>query len=402
LACAVSAVDIFFEEGFETEEWEKRWVQSDWKGKNGPAGRFEWSAGEWFVDEAKQKGLRTPKNMRYHSASAKLDKPFSNKGKDLVVQYSVKHEKQEFSFCGGGYIKLLGGDFNQTTFGGNTPYHIMFGPDICGSDIARIHTIFTFDDKNLLRKDDIPLDYDEKNEHSHIYSLHVRPDNTYTVYLDMKEKASGSLHEHWDFPKKSRDDPDDKRPAGWVMDAKIDDPSKQRPDDWVTEARIRDPEALRPSEWDDEEDGEYEAPMIDNPNYKGMWVAEKIDNPDYKGDWVPKQLQNPDYVEDVHAFAEITGVGFELWTVNLGSVFDNILICDSWEHAKKVGDELKAMFDKEKEVKQAWKKANGKEDDADDDFGEGFGDMGMGDMGGAGFGDDDDDDDLVDMDKEEL
>merc|ERR1711948_50589 len=98
-------------------------------------------------------------------------------------------------------------------------------------------------------------DYDDKNEHSHLYTLVVKPDNTYQVYLDLKQKSSGSLHEHWDFPNKTHDDPADKKPQDWVDEKRIDDPAKTKPADWVDEQRIRDPEAEKPAEWDEEEDG---------------------------------------------------------------------------------------------------------------------------------------------------
>merc|ERR550525_96747 len=138
----------------------------------------------------------------------------------------------------------------------------MFGPDICGYGVARIHLIFNWKGKNLLRSPDIGLEYDDKNEYSHLYTLVVKPDNTYTVYLDLKEKSSGSLHEFWDFPNKTRDDPADKKPEDWVESKKIDDPAKSKPADWVDEHRIRDPTATLPAEWDEEEDGIWEAPMI--------------------------------------------------------------------------------------------------------------------------------------------
>jgi len=359
----LAAAEVFFEEKFDSEDWEQRWVHSTAKGGNGPAGKFDWSAGQWFADEKEQKGLRAPLPMRYHGISAKLAKPFSTKGRTLVVQFSVKHEAQEFSFCGGGYIKLLGSEFNQAKFGGKTPYKIMFGPDICGYDIARIHTIFTYKDQNLLREPDIGLEYDDKNEFSHLYTLVVKPDNTYAVYFDLKEKASGKLHDHWDFPNKTRDDPEDKKLADWVEKKLIDDPDKQKPADWVDEKRMRDPEAEKPKEWDDEEDGEWESPWIDNPKYKGAWFPTQIENPEYKGEWKPKQLDNPEYVEDVYPFDDIGAVGFELWTVNNGSIFDNILLTDSFEYAKEMGEGLKKLWEKEKEAHKAWKKASGKEDD---------------------------------------
>jgi len=79
------------------------------------------------------------------------------------------------------------------------------------------------------------------------------------------------------------------------------------------------------------------------------------------GEWFAKQLDNPDYVQDVYPFDDIGAVGFELWTVNKGSVFDNILVCDSFEYAKKQGEALKKIFDKEKDAKKAWEKATGKD-----------------------------------------
>jgi len=387
----LSAGEVFFEEKFESAEWESRWVHSKWKGNepNSAVGKFEWSAGKWFGDETAQKGLRTSKNMHYHSASAKLAKPISTKGKDLVLQFSVKHEGQEFSFCGGGYIKLLPSDFDQEKFGGDTPYKIMFGPDICGYDISRIHSIFTFQDKNLLRNSDIKLEYDDKNSFTHLYSLVVKPDNTYKVYFDLKEKVSGSLHEHWNFPNKTSDDPADKKPEAWVDTKKMDDPKQKKPDDWVTDAKIRDPEATVPAEWDEEEDGVYEAPMISNPKYKGEWHTTQVDNPDYKGEWAPKQVDNPTFVQDVYVQEDIGAVGFELWTVNEGSIFDNILICDDWEHAKKVGEEVKKVMEKEKDAKKEWDKANGKDTAASAPPG-----------GKEEDDDDDDDSEKVDLDKD--
>ena len=40
---------------------------------------------------------------------------------------------------------------------------------------------------------------------------------------------------------------------------------------------------FQPEDWDDEMDGEWEPPMIDNPEYKGEWKPRQIDNPAYKG-----------------------------------------------------------------------------------------------------------------------
>jgi calreticulin len=356
---AAAAGEVFFEETFSTADWEKKWVTSDWKGGNGPAGQWTYTSGEFAANEAEAKGIATSKDFNYHSISAKLPKAFSSKDKTLVLQFSVKHEKQEGSFCGGGYIKLLGSDIDQKNFGGDTPYSIMFGPDICGYDVSRVHAIFTYEGENLLKTEDIKLNYDEKNKLTHLYTLVVKPDNTYAVYLDKTVKSEGSMHDDWKFPPKSIDDPSDSKPSDWVDEAKIDDPEEKKPEDWDMRKKIDDPSAVKPEGWDEEEDGEWEAPKVDNPAYKGEWVATRIDNPAYKGVWKPKQLPNEKFVESVHGFDDIGAVGFELWTVNAGSIFDNIFVADSleaaWEHADAHWGKIS---EGEKEAQEEHDKAN--------------------------------------------
>jgi len=98
-------------------------------------------------------GLQTTQDARFYAISSKFDKPFSNEGKTLVVQFSVKHE-QEID-CGGGYVKLFASDLDQKSMHGDTPYHIMFGPDICGYSTKKVHVIFNYKGKNLLTKKEI-------------------------------------------------------------------------------------------------------------------------------------------------------------------------------------------------------------------------------------------------------
>jgi calreticulin len=358
-AAALAAAEVFYEETFSSSDWEKNWVTSAWKGPNGPAGTWSHTAGQWQSNEDEAKGIATTTDFNYHSISSKLAKPFSSKDKTLVLQFSVKHEKQEGSFCGGGYIKLLGSDLDQANFGGDSPYSIMFGPDICGYDVSRIHAIFNFKGENLLRTEDLKLNYDDKNKLTHLYTLVVKPDNTYEIFLDKKSKASGKLHDDWKFPPKTTDDPSDSKPSDWIDEKMMDDPAESQPADWATESRIKDPEATKPDGWDDEEDGEWEAPMIDNPDYKGAWKAKRIDNPAYKGEWKANQLPNPDFVENVYGYDDLGSVGFELWTVNGGSIFDNIYVSDdldaAWEHADA---HWAKISEGEKEAQEAFDKAN--------------------------------------------
>ena len=98
-------------------------------------------------------GLQTTQDARFYAISAKFDKPFSSEGKMLVIQFTVKHE-QEID-CGGGYIKLFASDLDQKSMHGETPYLIMFGPDICGYSTKKVHVIFNYKGKNLLTKKEI-------------------------------------------------------------------------------------------------------------------------------------------------------------------------------------------------------------------------------------------------------
>jgi calreticulin len=178
-----------------------------------------------------------------------------------------------------------------------------------------------------------------------------------------------------------------------------------QPADWDNEpAQIPDPDASKPDDWNEEDDGEWEAPLIDNPKYKGEWKAPMIDNPAFKGVWKARQIDNPKYTEAVAVYDNIGAVGFEvcslcvcplahaahslcahapslqLWIVNSGTVFDNILVTDSEAEAKAHADKhWKAITEGEKDAKEAFDKkkkeaeeaakpkAAEPEDDEDDD-----------------------------------
>ena len=159
------------------------------------------------------------KDARFYGISAKLDEAFTNTGKDLVLQMSVKHE-QDLD-CGGAYIKLMGPTVDQKTFGGETPYQIMFGPDICGYSNRKTHAIFHYEPKNdnLLIKKELKVETDKL---SHLYTLHVKPDNTFEVFIDQESVRSGSLEDEWDFllPKEIKD-PAVSKPADWVDEKKV-------------------------------------------------------------------------------------------------------------------------------------------------------------------------------------
>ena len=53
----------------------------------------------------------------------------------------------------------------------------------------------------------------------------------------------------------------------------IDDSDDIKPEDWdAIPELIQDDEAQKPEDWDDEDDGEWEAPKVSNPDFKGKWA----------------------------------------------------------------------------------------------------------------------------------
>ena len=104
------------------DDWESRWVQSTHKGAD--AGKFAWTAGNFYGDAEKDKGIQTSQDAKFYALSSEF-KPASNVDKPLVVQFTVKHEQN--IDCGGGYAKLFDCSLDQTDMHGESPYKIMFG-----------------------------------------------------------------------------------------------------------------------------------------------------------------------------------------------------------------------------------------------------------------------------------
>ncbi|KAF7805278.1 calreticulin-3-like isoform X2 [Senna tora] len=244
--------------------------------------------------------IQTSSDGKHFAISAKIPE-FSNRNRTLVLQYSVKFE-QEIE-CGGGYIKLLSGFVNQKKFGGDTPY---------------------------------------------------RPDASYSVLVDNRERDSGSMYTDWDIlPPRKIKDLKAKKPADWDDREYIDDPDDVKPEGYDSiPVEIPDPKAKEPDNWDEEEDGIWKSPKIPNPAYKGPWKQKKIKNSNYKGKWKTPWIDNPEFEDDpdLYVLKPVKYVGIEVWQVKGGSVFDNILICDDPGYAKQVVDEVFANREAEKEA----------------------------------------------------
>ncbi|KAL0884613.1 hypothetical protein Bca101_008594 [Brassica carinata] len=328
--------EIFLEEHFEGG-WKSRWVLSDWKRNEGKAGTFKHTAGKWPGDPD-NKGIQTYNDAKHYAISAKIPE-FSNKNRTLVVQYSVKIE-QDIE-CGGAYIKLLSGYVNQKQFGGDTPYSLMFGPDICGTQTKKLHVILSYQGQNYPIKKDLECETDKLN---HFYTFILRPDASYSVLVDNKEREFGSMYNDWDIlPPRKIKVKNAKKPVDWDDREYIDDPEDVKPEGFDSIPReIPDQKAKEPEDWDEEENGLWEPPMIPNPAYK-----EFEDDP------------------DLYVLKPIRYAGIEVWQVKAGSIFDNILISDDPEYARTMVDDYFAQHrESEKELfAEAEKERKAKEDE---------------------------------------
>ncbi|KAH9259583.1 hypothetical protein BASA81_002005 [Batrachochytrium salamandrivorans] len=272
---------------------------------------------------------------------------FDNTNRDLVFQYEVRFHGGSVD-CSGAYVKLLRKYEGELTE--QTPYVVMFGPDKCGKT-NKVHLIVqqkqpslnTYEEKHMtsivLAKASDSL--------SHLYTLVIRKDNSFSVLVDLKEMASGNLLTPSAFEPsfggaKEMDDPQDSKPADWVEVAKIPDPTAFKPEEWdeLAPKTIADPDAKQPADWNAEDDGEWEASQIPNPEYRGIWKAPIIDNPDYKGEWKPKRIPNPHYfVDETPSNLEpIRAVAFEILANDGGIAFDNLLLGHDEQAAKEFAE----------------------------------------------------------------
>lgn len=360
--------------------------------------------GEWSVEGAKKDGVSGDQGLvvktqaAHHAISASFVDPIDPEGKDLVIQYDLK--LQDDLACGGAYIKLLTESpqgIKYQEFDDKTPYTIMFGPDKCGAT-NKVHFIFRhknpktgeWEEKHLKNAPEPKTD-----SKTHLYTLLVQPNNSYSIFIDNELAKTGSLLEDFDpavNPPQEINDPSDVKPSDWVDEPKVPDESAVKPEDWDEEAPrmipdedatvpedwleneeeyVPDPSAEKPEDWDNEEDGEWVAPQVPNPScekvsgcgkwnrpnkpnpeYKGKWYPPMIDNPAYKGPWEAKKIPNPDYFEDLlpSKFTKLSGVGIELWTMQSGIMFDNFYFGHSLEDARELAAET---FATKKELEAA-------------------------------------------------
>merc|ERR1712039_1107174 len=117
----------------------------------------------------------------------------------------------------------------------------------------------------------------------------------------------------------------------------------------------------------------------DNPAYLGDWHVKRIANPAYVGVWEAKLIANPEYEDDdfLYKYADFSFIGFDLWQVKGGTIFDNIIITDDVAEADSFAAKWKALSEVEtaklkeaedkKKAEADAKKTEEDAEDADDD-----------------------------------
>ena len=171
------------------------------------------------------KGLVTTTDYKFYHYVAPV-KEFNTKDKTLVLQFAVTFEQT--LNCGGGYLKIIP-KTEPKDFDGDSLYHYMFGPDICGPT-KKVHFIINYKDKNHNVKHHISAPHDTL---THVYTLIVTPDQKYNILIDDKSVQEGSITEDFElFAPKKILDPEAKKPEEWDERAKIPDETDTKPSDW--------------------------------------------------------------------------------------------------------------------------------------------------------------------------
>uniref|UniRef100_A0A663N0D3 Calreticulin 3 n=1 Tax=Athene cunicularia TaxID=194338 RepID=A0A663N0D3_ATHCN len=218
--------------------WQRRWARSGYEAN---PGRFQLTAGRFYGDAARDKGLQTSENAKFCAISSRF-KPFSNKGK-------ADHS----AYC----ESFFSSDLDQKNLSGDSHYYIMFGPDICGSETKKVH----FKCLKIV----LAFFKTQVDRYTHLYTLILRPDQTYKVNIDNEMVASGKLEDDLEFlPLRKINDPTVRKPIDWDDQMQIDDPNDIKPEVFCCPCLA----AGKSEDWDDAVNGEWHYPMVKNPLYR--------------------------------------------------------------------------------------------------------------------------------------
>jgi calnexin len=318
--------------------------------------------------------MATPNS--YSAISTLLSPPISPNSETFIVQYEVRATRN--LTCSGAYIKLFSQpDFDPSQLSNETRHAFMFGPDVC-ADKNRLAFYFYHTDpttgrsveKGLVGTTRVP-----KDSLNHLYTLVLRQNGSLCVYIDGEIAQSMLFNNSFVppiVPPLRIPDPSFSKPADWDDREFVDDDSIPRPvfedkfaipdpakftppPGWLIDEPpfIPDPSVERPADWDDDLFGEwkhpaipnpkcksapgcgpYSAPLIANPRHQDNYVHPRIKNAKYRGAWQAPVIDTPDYFYDPEPYMRwpnITGIGFELWTVDGEIGFNNVLLANDEE-----------------------------------------------------------------------
>lgn len=330
--------------------------------------------------------LTMKESNSYYALSTRFGQPIQTQSNSFIIQYEMRNFHNVT--CSGGYLKLFDDpDFDPLKLTNETKQFIMFGPDKC---YEKNQVAFSFQHKNpktqkSIEKFVISPPSIPKDTLNHLYTIIIKKDGSFKILIDNKVEKRGNYKNSFNpsiIPDKLIPDSSVKKPEDWDDQEYIIDESKKKPSSWDDREFIPDPKRVKPphgwlineeptiidsnskkpTNWDDELLGEwippnipnpkckvgcgpYTPPMIKNPKYKGEWTPPVKKNPHYKGPWEPPKIPNPDYFIDNQPFnfPPLYGVGFELWTVDGDTAFNNIVIADDEDSIRKWNNEFFLM-----------------------------------------------------------
>uniref|UniRef100_A0A673KVY5 Si:ch211-274f20.2 n=1 Tax=Sinocyclocheilus rhinocerous TaxID=307959 RepID=A0A673KVY5_9TELE len=274
--------------------------------------------GEWVIEESRElrllgnRGLVLKSPGEHHAISTYLKKTYHFTDKPLCLQYEVFFPKGVD--CGGAYIKLLShsDDLRLSRFSDATPYTIMFGPDKCGSS-HKIHFIFrhrnpvtgTYEEKHA-RQPELDLSDYFTDQRPHLYTLtnilhwmeNVYPDGSFEILVDLTLINKGSLLED-------------------MLSSAASAHEAQEQEDSARAALV---DAVQTSDTNSGLVYKYNIFIVYNNiiiviAYIQWCVCFRSDEP--------------------FTVSSVSAVGFELWSLTADVMFDNILLCDSLEVARR-------------------------------------------------------------------
>ncbi|KFG44551.1 calreticulin family protein [Toxoplasma gondii GAB2-2007-GAL-DOM2] len=242
--------------------------------------------GRWSVETRSAAVIAGEKNLvmqdmrKFHGVARRLSPPIKDTLKEhFVFQYELLQTRP--LTCGGGYLKLLDFPEEQSLkeFNHLTDYLVMFGPDICG-DSNVVHFILKVYNPVTKEWTEHRLDAPPRlipSPLSNLLTLWIKPDDTFEILIDGSVVRQGSLLKDMVPPLQ---------------------PAKTLLVGHEAEADSR----------DEAETKKAAASGIPNPAYFKL--------------------------EHAHRLRNINAVAMELWTVEGGTAFDNLIFAKSIDAAR--------------------------------------------------------------------